>query len=326
MGTRVKHRQEQVLLTHQQGFGQALIDLAEQYPNMVVMTADVARSGNLLGFKEAHRKRFLDVGISEMNMVAMAAGLATTGLIPLVHSFAMFAVERPFEVIRNAIAYPNLNVKITATHAGMNVGADGVTHQAIEDVAIMRSLPNMTVLVPADAVEVSLALRAALRHTGPVYLRMGRAKTPVVTEQYSFEIGKARVIKGGTDVCLIGNGFMVCKCIEASARLEAEGISAAVVNMHTVKPLDGQTILRFARQVGAFVVAEEHSRIGGLGGAVAEVLAGEHPAPMRQVAIDDCFAESGDPAALFVKYGLTAERIVHQANKAIEMKAPEVRR
>lgn len=319
-------QQEPAMLTLQQGYGESLVDLARDYPNMIVMTADVARSGNLLPFKEAHPEKFLDVGISEMNMLGMAAGLSTTGFIPVVHSFAMFAVAKPFEVIRNGIAYPNLNVKITATHGGLNVGADGVTHQAIEDVAIMRSLANMTILVPADAVEVGLALRAAVDYTGPVYLRMGRAKTPVVTEPYGFTIGKARVMRDGTDVCLIGNGYLLAKCIEAGARLETEGISAAVVNMHTVKPLDVETVLHFARKTGAFVVAEEHNRIGALGGAVAEVLAGGHPAPMRQVAIDDCFAESGAPAALFAKYGLTVERIVAQARKAMEMKHTEMRR
>ena len=318
--TKMIQEKEQVSLTHQEGYGEALVELADEFQNLIVMTGDCARSGNLLKFKEAYPGRFFDVGISEMNMVAMAGGLSTVGFLPVVHSFAMFAAARPFETIRNAIAYPNLNVKITATHGGLNVGPDGVTHQAIEDVAIMRSIANMTVLVPADAVEVKLALRAALEYRGPVYLRMGRAKTPVITVPYDFVIGKARVLKDGTDVCLIGNGFMVSKCLQAAALLEKEGFSVAIINMHTAKPIDVETVLQFARRTGALVVAEEHNRIGGLGSAIAEVVVSHHPVPLIQVAINDCFAESGSPDDLFEKYGLSVENIVQAAKASIKLK------
>jgi transketolase len=254
-------------------------------------------------------------------MVSMAAGMSTLGLLPVVSTFAVFAVEKPFEQIRNAICYPNLNVTIAATHGGINVGKDGPTHHAIEDVAIMRALPNMTVILPADSVEVEFALRAALKHEGPTYVRMGRAPTVVLyTDDYGFQIGKAHVLKAGADIGIIANGLMVARALEAAEILAGAGIRAEVVNMHTVKPLDEEYILKAAAEKGGFVVAEEHSRMGGLGSAVAETLVRNRPVPIEHVAIEDVFAESGEAEDLLRKYGLTAEGIARAAEKAIERK------
>ena len=303
------------------GFGRAMLKLGRQFENLVLLTADVVGSIRCKGFAQQFPDRFFDVGISEANMISMAAGMSTVGLLPVASAFAVFAVEKPFEQIRNTICYPNLNVKIAATHGGLSVGKDGPTHQAIEDVAIMRALPNMVVIVAADSMEVDFAMRAALKHTGPVYLRMGRAPTPVLyRSDYGFEIGKAHVLRCGADVSIICNGLMVARALRAAEILAGAGIGAEVVNMHTVKPLDEEYVVKAAGEKGCLVVAEEHSRIGALGSAVAETLVRTTPVPMEHVAVNDIFAESGQAEEVLEKYGLTAEAIATAAEKAIERK------
>jgi transketolase len=303
------------------GFGRAMAKLGGEFENLIFLAGDVIRSVRGQEFKSKYPDRFFDVGISEANMVSMAAGLSTTGLLPVISSFAVFAAEKPFEQIRNSICYPGLNVKIAATHGGINVGMDGVTHQAIEDIAIMRAIPNMVVIVPADSVEVEFAMRAALKHKGPVYIRMGREKTAVLYEEdYGFEIGKAHVLKHGEDVSIVANGMMVAKALEAADILRVKGIDAEIVNMHTVKPLDEDYIIKAAQEKGCIVAAEEHNKIGGLGSAIAETIVKNKPVPMEQVAIQDIFAESGQPQELFEKYGLTANKIVQATERIIERK------
>lgn len=310
------------LEAHPDGFGRAMIKLGEEFPNLVFLTGDVVRSVRCKEFSEKFPNRFFDVGISEANMVSMAAGLSTTGLLPVISTFAVFAAEKPFEQIRNSLCYPNLNVKIAASHGGINVGMDGATHQAIEDVAIMRAIPRMVVIVVADSTEVEFAMRAALKWQGPVYIRMGRAKTPVlIKDDYGFEIGRAHVMKKGVDVSIIANGLMVARALDAAEILEGKGIKAEVVNMHTVKPLDEEYVVKAAEEKGCLVVAEEHNRIGGLGGAIAETLVKRKPVPMEHIAIDDVFTQSGQPEALFEEYGLTANQIIKAAEKVIERKA-----
>jgi len=303
------------------GFGRAMLKLGREFENLVLLTADVVRSIRCQEFSRLFPDRFFNVGISEANMLSMAAGMSTVGLLPVVSTFAVFAVEKPFEQIRNAICYPNLNVTIAATHGGINVGKDGPTHQTIEDVAIMRALPNMAVIVPADSVEVEFAMRAALKRKGPVYVRMGRAPTPVLyAENYGFEVGRSHVLKAGADVSIIANGLMVAKALEAAEMLGSAGRNVEVVNMHTVKPLDEEYIIKAAGEKGCLVVAEEHTRLGALGSAVAETVVKTRPVPIEHVAIDDVFAESGEAEGLFQKYGLTAEAIAKAAERAIERK------
>ena len=301
-----------------EALGQELLLMAREYESLVVVTPDLAKSVRIGRFKEVYPKRFISVGVSEADCIGVAAGLATTGLIPVVAAFAMFAVEKPLEQIRNAVAYPCLNVKIFATHAGICVGRDGATHQAIEDIAIMRALPNMTVITAADATETRTAVRAALRHVGPVYLRLGRdhAETVYGREQ-EFILGKADILRSGSDVTVIACGLMVAEALKAAVLLEQQGISARIVNMHSIKPIDEEAILEAASATGAIVTAEDHTRIGGLGGAVAEVIARTCPVPLEQVAVDDRFGESGSQAELYEKYGLTAESIAKAAKRAM---------
>lgn len=298
--------------------GHELLLMAREYDSLVVVTPDLAKSVRIGRFKEAYPNRFVSVGVSEADCIGVAAGLATTGLIPVVAAFAMFAVEKPFEQIRNAVAYPCLNVKIFATHGGICVGRDGVTHQAIEDIVIMRALPNMTVITAADANETRAAVKAALRHVGPVYLRLGRDQAETVYhKEPEFILGRADTLRDGSDVTVIACGLMVAEALKAAVMLEQQGIGTRVVNMHSIKPIDESTILKAASETGALVTAEDHTRIGGLGGAVAEVVAKACPVPLEQVAVDDRFGESGSGAELYEKYGLTAECIVSAAKRAM---------
>ena len=288
---------------------------------MVVVTPDLAKSLRIMEFKERYPERFVSVGISEANMISVAAGLSTVGLIPVVAAFAMFAVEKPFEQIRNSVAYPKLNVKIVATHSGIGVGKDGVTHQAIEDIAIMRAIPNLTVLVAADKMDTKAAVKAALHHHGPVYLRLGRDDADVIyTEEKEFIIGKSDVLRHGEDLTIIACGIMVASALEVAESLQKEGIQAGVVNMHSIKPLDEKTILDAARKTGAIVTVEDHTRIGGLGSAVAEALVRDCPVPMEQIAINDEFGESGTQETLFEKYGLSTQHIIDASKKVVTRK------
>lgn len=302
-------------------YGKALLILGEENSNVVVLDADLSKSTKTADFGKKYPNRFFNMGIAEANMLGTAAGLATAGKISFASTFAIFATGRAFEQIRNSIAYPKLNVKIAATHAGITVGEDGASHQAIEDVAIMRALPNMVVLVPADGEETRQAILAAAKYDGPVYIRMGRLAVPLIFgEDYHFEIGKANVLKEGIDAAIMANGLMVSIALEAAAELAVEGISVSVVNVSSVKPLDEETIVRIAKQTKAVVTAEEHNIIGGLGSAVAEVLGEKLPTPMVRIGLKDTFGESGRPEELLAKYGLTKADLVKAVHQVITKK------
>lgn len=288
------------------GYGEALVELGAENEKIVVLDADLSCSTMTNGFAKAYPDRFFNAGIAEANMITMAAGLSLTGMIPFCSSFAVFA-SRCYEQIRNGVCYPHLNVKLAFTHAGITVGEDGGTHQAIEDIAIMRALPDMTVLCPCDAEEAKRAVRAAVAIDGPVYLRLARLATPVFSEGMPFEVGKANVLREGKDVALITCGLMVETCMQAAELLKAQGIDAAVINMHTIKPLDEAVVRRYAAKMPLFTV-EEHSIIGGLGDAVAAVVA-EHGGKLKKIGINDCFGQSGKPDELLDYYGLTGEKI-----------------
>lgn len=301
-------------------YGKALAELAAD-PRVVVMDADLAGSTKTSEFQKVCPERFVEVGIAEQNMIGIAAGLAASGKVVFASTFGIFATGRCWEQIRLAVAYPKLNVKICATHCGITVGEDGASHQALEDMAIMRSIPNMTVLCPADAYEAFAATKALAEYDGPAYMRMGRADFPVITEEGApFVIGKARVMREGTDVTLIGCGQMTAFCLKAADMLEADGISAEVLNISTIKPLDSAAVVASVSKTGCCVTAEEHSIIGGLGSAVAEALADSCPAPLERVGTMDTFGESGKPAELMAKYGLTAEHIADSARKSVSRK------
>lgn len=302
-------------------YGKTLVEVGRAYPNVVVLDADLSKSTKTVDFAREFPERFFEVGVAEQNLLGTAAGLAAAGKIPFASSFAIFATGRAFEQIRNTIAYPRLNVKIAATHAGITVGEDGASHQSIEDVGLMRLLPNLTVVVPADARETEKAVWAAAQMEGPVYLRLGRLAVPLVYEEdYDFVIGKAVLMRPGNDITFIANGIMVYEALQAAAELAAEGIAARVLNMHTVKPLDVEAILAAAAETGAIVTAEEHNVIGGLGGAVAEVLGENLPVPLKRVGIRDCFGESGSPVELMEKYGLTSLHLVEAAREVLRRK------
>ena len=304
-----------------EGYGAALAELGKTH-DFVVLDADLAAATKTGVFKKEFPDRFFDCGIAEGNMMSVAAGIAATGKIPFVSSFAMFAAGRAFEQVRNSIAYPHLNVKIGATHAGITVGEDGATHQCNEDIALMRTIPGMVILNPADAREAHAVVEAALLHDGPVYMRFGRYAVPTVTdiEGYHFEIGKGITLKDGTDVTIAATGYMVHLALQASEMLANEGISVRVLNIHTIKPLDSALLVRAAKETGAIVTAEEHSVIGGLGAAVCEMLSGEYPVPVRRVGVEDRFGKSGKVDALLEEYGLTAAHIAEEARAAIAMK------
>ncbi len=294
-----------------ESYGNALAELGAQYPDLVVLDADLAGATKTGVFKKATPDRHIDCGIAEGNMMTVAAGLAAAGKTPFASTFAMFAAGRAFEQVRNSIGYPHLNVKIGATHAGISVGEDGASHQCNEDIALMRTIPGMTVISPADDVEAKAAVKAAIEHDGPVYLRFGRLAVPVINDPdtYQFEIGKGITMREGKDVTIIATGLEVSESLEAAKMLEADGISAEVINIHTIKPLDAELVTASARKTGRVVTVEEHSIIGGLGGAVAEVLAEQAPTKMLRIGVNDTFGESGPAKALIEKYGLDAKSI-----------------
>ncbi|GAA0177626.1 transketolase family protein [Clostridium sediminicola] len=305
-----------------EAYGKTLAELIVENENIVVLDADLSKSTKTAGAKEVCPERHINMGIAEGNMMAVAGGLASCGKIPFASTFAMFASGRAFEQIRNTICYPKLNVKICATHAGITVGEDGASHQSVEDVSLMRSIPNMTVISPSDAVEASAAIRAIVDFNGPVYVRLGRSAVPVINDRddYSFEIGKAVTLREGKDAVIFATGIMVDAALEAYNLLAEEGIKVKVVNIHTIKPIDVDAIVNAARETGLAITAEEHSIIGGLGSAVAEVLSENNPTPVVRVGIKDTFGESGKPNELLKAYGLTAEDIVSAVKKGMQLK------
>lgn len=305
-----------------EAYGNALAEFGSD-ERIMVLDADLSKSTKTDTFRKKHPERFFNMGIAEGNMMAVAAGMATCGKIVFASTFAIFAAERACEQIRNSICYPKLNVKVCATHAGISVGEDGASHQCVEDIAIMRALPNMTVISPADAVETRFAVKAAIELDGPVYMRLGRLGVPVIFDEknYSFELGKGITVREGSDVTIIATGLMLHIAIEAAERLEKDGLKARVVNIHTIKPIDKEIIVKAAKETGAIVTAEEHNVFGGLGSAVAEVLVQNFPAPLKMVGMEDTFGRSGKPKLLLEHYGLTAENIVLKAREAIDMKA-----
>ena len=294
-----------------ESYGNALKELGEEFPNLVVLDADLAAATKTGIFKKAYPDRHIDCGIAESNMMGVAAGLSLVGKIPFVSSFAMFAAGRAFEQVRNSIGYPHLNVKIGATHAGITVGEDGATHQCNEDIALMRTIPGMVVMCPADDVEAKAAVHAALEHEGPVYIRFGRAAVPVINDRpdYHFEIGKGSVVREGTDVTIVATGICVDSALGAARLLEAEGVNAEVISICTIKPLDEEIIINSAKKTGKVVTVEEHSVIGGLGSAVCDALSANHPTKVKKLGMQDVFGESGSAAALVQKYGLDAEGV-----------------
>lgn len=305
-----------------ESYGETLKELAEEYKDLVVLDADLAAATKTGIFKKACPERFFDCGIAEANMMGVAAGLASCGKIPFASTFAMFAAGRAYEIVRNSIGYPHLNVKIGATHAGISVGEDGATHQCNEDIALMRTIPGMTIINPCDDVEAKAAVRAAVELEGPVYMRFGRLAVPVINdrETYKFEIGKGVTVKDGRDVTVIATGLMVNEAVEAAKVLESEGISVRVVNIHTIKPLDKELICECARETGVIVTAEEHSVIGGLGSAVAEAVTECCPVPVVKIGVNDEYGYSGPAAELLKKFGLSAENIVKKVKEAIRLK------
>lgn len=301
-----------------EAYGEALIELAKENPNIVVLEADLAKSTTTIKFKKEFPERFFDCGVAEQNMMALAAGLATTGKTCFTGSFAMFATGRAFEQVRNQIGYTRLNVKVCPTHAGITVGADGASHQTIEDIALMRVIPGMTVIVPADFYEAKAAIKTAAAVDGPVFVRLGRATLPMIyDESYVFEVGKAHVLREGSDVSILATGIMVASSLSAADELAGQGISAEVINVSTIKPLDKDTIIKSASKTKKIVVAEEHSTIGGLGSAVSELLSEEYPVRIAKVGIKDQFGRSGEPDELLKLYGLTSEDVAQAAKKLL---------
>ena len=295
-------------------YGKALAALGEEHPDLVVLDADLAGATKTATFQKAFPDRHFDCGIAEANMVCVAAGLSTTGLVPFASSFAMFAAGRAFEQVRNSVGYPHLNVKIGATHGGLSVGEDGASHQCCEDFALMRSIPGMVVMSPADDVEARAMVKAAYEYVGPVYMRFGRAAVPVIHEEdYKFEIGKGEVLKDGKDVAIIANGLMVAEALEAAETLKAEGIEAMVINMATIKPLDNELVLSAAKKCGKVITCEEHSVIGGLGEAVCSLLSENLPTPVKRIGVEDTFGRSGTAKEVLDAYGLNAAHIVSAA-------------
>ena len=304
-----------------ESYGNALVDCAEDFPQLVVLDADLAGATKTGIFKKAYPDRHIDCGIAECNMTGIAAGLATCGKIPFISSFAMFATGRAFEQIRNAVCYPKLNVKVCATHAGITVGEDGATHQSLEDISCMRTLPNMTVVVPADERETEAVVEWAASYDGPVYVRLGRAGVDDVTaEGYTFVPGKSTTLVEGSDVTIIACGALVGPAVEAAKTLAESNVSARVINMASIKPIDADAIVKAATETGAIVTAEEHNIIGGLGSAVSEVVVANKPVPMEFVGVRDTFGESGTPKELMAKYGLTAKDIVEAVKRVITHK------
>ena len=303
------------------GYGEALVELGSERDDFLVLDADLAAATQTGMFKKAFPERFYDCGIAEGNMISIAAGIAATGKKVICSSFAMFAAGRAFEQVRNSVGYPHLNVIIGATHAGISVGEDGATHQCCEDIALMRTIPGMTIINPADETEAKKAVRAALELDGPVYMRFGRLAVPVIFgDDYNFEVGKGVELKNGADVTVIATGLMVNEALEAYEILKNEGISARIINMHTIKPLDKEIVLKAARETGAIVTAEEHSVIGGLGAAVSETVCEECPVPVVKLGVNDTFGHSGPAVKLLDEFGLRAANIAQKAKRAIALK------
>lgn len=303
-------------------YGKALVELGQAHDNVVVLDADLSKSTKTADFAKAFPERFFNAGIAEQNMIGMAAGLAVSGKVPFASSFAIFATGRAFEQVRNSIAYPHLNVKVCATHAGLTVGEDGGSHQAIEDIALMRSLPNMTVIVPADGVSTRKMVQNLYFREGPAYLRLGRPSVPILYDETDqIEIGKGNLLREGSDAAIIACGIMVAKALQAAEILAQSGIKVAVADMHTIKPLDEELILKLARQSGALLTVEEHTIIGGLGSAVCETVSEQLPVPVLRMGIADIFGQSGTPDQLLEHYGLTTEQIVQNVHKLLEKRS-----
>ena len=300
-----------------ESYGNALVELGAENPNVVVLDADLAAATKTGVFKKAYPDRHIDCGIAECNMMGIAAGLSTTGIVPFASTFAMFAAGRAFEQVRNSIGYPHLNVKIGATHAGISVGEDGATHQCNEDIALMRTIPGMVILNPADDVEAKACVKAAYEYNGPVYLRFGRLAVPVINDRpdYKFELGKGVVLREGKDVTIVATGLCVSSALEAAEKLAADGIDAKIINIHTIKPLDEELIVAAAKETGKVVTVEEHSVIGGLGSAVCDALAEKCPVPVKKIGVQDVFGESGPAAALLAKYKLDGEGVYEQVKE-----------
>ena len=306
-----------VKIATRDSYGNALAELGAEKDNLVVLDADLAAATKTATFKKAFPDRHIDCGIAEADMMGIAAGLATCGKVPFASTFAMFAAGRAFEIVRNSIGYPHLNVKIGATHAGISVGEDGASHQCNEDLALMRTIPGMTIINPSDDVEAKAAVKAAYEIDGPVYMRFGRLAVPVINDNadYKFEVGKGVLLKDGTDITIIATGLEVGESLKAAEKLEADGISVRVINMHTIKPLDADIVVKAAKETKKIFTAEEHSIIGGLGGAVAEVLAEQCPAPLYRIGVRDTFGESGPAVELLHKYKLDADGIYEQVKE-----------
>ena len=300
-----------------ESYGNALVELGAEHDNLIVLDADLAAATKTGVFKKAYPDRHIDCGFAECNMMGIAAGLSTTGIVPFASTFAMFAAGRAFEQVRNSIGYPHLNVKIGATHAGISVGEDGATHQCNEDIALMRIIPGMVILNPADDVEAKACVKAAYEYNGPVYLRFGRLAVPVINDRpdYKFELGKGVVLREGKDVTIVATGLCVSSALEAAEKLAADGIDAKIINIHTIKPLDEELIVAAAKETGKVVTVEEHSVIGGLGSAVCDALAEKCPVPVKKIGVQDVFGESGPAAALLAKYKLDGEGVYEQVKE-----------
>lgn len=310
---------EVTLKATRDGFGEGIIEAAKANPNVVAMCADLTESCRLIKFQEQFPKRFVEAGVAEQNMIGMAAGLALSGKIPFACSFAVFSPGRTWDQIRVSVCYTNANVKIAGHHTGLTVGEDGATHQALEDIAIMRVLPRMTVLVPADANQAKQMTLAAAKHVGPIYMRFNREKTPVFTDpDQPFEIGKAYVLREGSDITIIACGIPVYESLQAAEQLEKDGISCEVINCSSIKPLDEATIINSAKKTGKVVTVEEHQINGGLGGAIAELISGSHPVPLLRIGMNDQFGESGTAKALLEKYGLSTEKLAQRIKEFVK--------
>lgn len=301
-------------------YGDALVELGREHDNLIVLDADLAAATKTAVFKKAYPERFIDCGIAEANMTGVAAGLSTCGKVTFISSFAMFVAGRAFEQVRNSIGYPHLNVKIGATHAGITVGEDGATHQCNEDIALMRTIPGMVIINPADDLEARAAVKAAYEYEGPVYLRFGRLALPIIHNEssYKFEIGKGEILRDGKDVTIVATGAMVSNSLEAAEKLAADGIEAKVINIHTIKPLDEELVVVAAKETGKVVTVEEHSVIGGLGSAVCDALAMKNPTPVMKIGINDTFGESGPAVELLKKYQLDAESIYEKIKNFVK--------
>ena len=310
---------EMVKLATRESFGQAIAELADQYPDVVVLDADLAAATKTGIFKKAHPERFIDCGIAECNMIGIAAGLATCGKIPFAASFAMFSAGRAFEQVRNSVGYPHLNVKVVGSHAGISVGEDGASHQCCEDIGLMRTIPGMVILNPADHYEMKAAVKAAIEYEGPVYLRLGRLAVESFNnnDDYTFEIGKGITLREGNDIAVIATGLMVSEALKAVDALKEQGIHARLINLHTIKPLDEEIILKAAKETGKIVTVEEHNVIGGLGDAVASVLSQKCPTPLVKIGVNDEFGHSGPAVELLKEFGLCADHIAEVVKEAL---------